>query len=59
MPYANTKRTATGQFFKCAECGKKKRQWREWQKFCSGECRMKNWLKLHPRIGFDKEGQDA
>ena len=31
-------------------CGKTFKQKRIWQKFCSGNCRWKNWDKVNPRI---------
>ncbi len=34
----------------CIECGKEIKLKRKWQKFCSKECRFKNWDKENPRV---------
>jgi endogenous inhibitor of DNA gyrase (YacG/DUF329 family) len=41
----------------CPECKGRFLKRRTGQKFCSADCRIQNWLKLHPRINLANENQ--
>ena len=41
---------------KCANCGKQVKQTRDWQRYCSKQCRWKKWDKDNPRVRKNKKG---
>ena len=42
----------------CEECGEEFKSKRQWQKFCSPQCRFDNWNKKNPRIKTAQKMQE-